>query len=104
MGRGRAGFGIQDRQDQGTHANRRDRAGWVSSPACLNKGILFLLDQSGNVVENKGGLWKKPDQSANLIENKGSYALKAGMLLKRKVVGRRWGRRTGSGCQVSGRC
>jgi hypothetical protein len=66
-----SGFGIQDGQDQGTHANWLDSAGWVSSPACLNKGILFLQDRRGNVVENKGALWKKPSRSGNVYENKG---------------------------------
>jgi len=67
---GRAGFGIQDRQDQGTYPNRLDRAGWVSSPACLNKGIL-LQERSGNVIENKGAWWNKPVGRAHVYENKG---------------------------------
>jgi hypothetical protein len=54
MGRGRAGFGIQDRQDQGTRANRLDRAAWLSSPARLNKGILFCTNQAGMLLKTKG--------------------------------------------------
>jgi hypothetical protein len=27
----------------------------------LEQGNSFLLEQSGNVVENKGALWKKPE-------------------------------------------
>ena len=49
-----------------------------------------MAGRSGDVYENKGPLWKKWGLSGNLIENKGSYALKAGMLLKRKDVGGRW--------------
>jgi hypothetical protein len=43
-----------------------------------------LDERRGNVHENKGPLWKTRQQSGNDTENKGSYALKAGMLLKRK--------------------
>jgi hypothetical protein len=50
------------------------------------KRILFLRERSGNVIENKGRLWKTQGLSGNVIENKWSYALKAGMLLKRKEV------------------
>ena len=32
---------------------------------------------------------RKAEKSGNVIENKGSYALKAGMLLKRKGLGGR---------------
>jgi hypothetical protein len=46
-----------------------------------------MTDQRGNVYENKGPAFSRPRQSGNVIENKGSYALKAGMLLKRKEVG-----------------
>jgi hypothetical protein len=42
--------------------------------------------RSGNLIENKGPLWKTQGLSGNVIENKGGYALKAGMLLKRKEV------------------
>jgi hypothetical protein len=63
--------------------------------------ILFLRGQCGNVIENKGPLWKTQGRSWNVIENKGSYATKAGMLLKRKEVGGRWGR-AGFGSQDSG--
>jgi hypothetical protein len=45
-----------------------------------------LNERRGNVYENKGPLWKKWGRSGNVIENKGSYASKAGMLLKSKVV------------------
>jgi hypothetical protein len=43
-------------------------------------------ERRGNVIENKGPLWKKWGGSGNVIENKGSYALKAGMLVKTKRV------------------
>jgi hypothetical protein len=42
----------------------------------LNKGILFLQEQRGNVIENKGELWKKPEQGGNVYENKGDPRLK----------------------------
>jgi hypothetical protein len=45
---------------------------------------LKLNEQSGNVYENKGPLWKTRKQSGNVIENKHSYAQDPGMLLKRK--------------------
>jgi hypothetical protein len=47
---------------------------------------LKMKERSGNVVENKGPASEAAEQSGNVIENKGSYASKAGMLLKRKVV------------------
>ena len=47
---------------------------------------LKVKEVSGNVYENKGSAINRRRQSANVIENKGSYALKAGMLLKKKVV------------------
>jgi len=43
----------------------------------------------GNVYENKGPVFHGRDESGNVVENKGSYAVKAGMLLKRKDVGGR---------------
>ena len=60
MGRGRgdSGFGIQDRQDQGTHAKGFDRAGWVSSPECLNKGILFCMSNAGMSLKTKDSFGK----------------------------------------------
>jgi hypothetical protein len=44
----------------------------------------------GNVYENKGPAFSNAGESGNVIEKKGSYALKAGMLVKRKDVGSRW--------------
>jgi hypothetical protein len=52
------------------------------------KGFLKLKERSGNVFENKGSAFHRPSQSGNIIENKGSYASKAEMLLKIKVVSR----------------
>jgi hypothetical protein len=63
-----------------------------------------MNELSGDVYENKGSAVHGRPQSGNVIENKGSYALKAGILLKRQggrlevtdcrwyVVGGRWGR------------
>ena len=45
-----------------------------------------MNERRGNVYENKGPLWKTWGRSWNVYENKGTYLLKAGMLLKRKVV------------------
>jgi hypothetical protein len=53
-------------------------------------GTLKVSDQYGNVYENKGPALSSPASSGNVYENKGSYALKTGMLLKIKVVGRWW--------------
>jgi hypothetical protein len=41
-----------------------------------------VKERRGNVIENKGQLWKTWQRSGNVIENKGSYASKEGMLLK----------------------
>jgi hypothetical protein len=35
--------------------------------------ISKFKEQSGNVYENKGSLWKIPERSWNLIENKGTF-------------------------------
>jgi hypothetical protein len=65
----------------------------------LDSGILSQASQSveameelkmngrcGNVIENKGSGLENQKPSGNVTENKGSYALKAGMLLKKQVV------------------
>ena len=52
------------------------------------KGLSKVKERSGNVYENKGSGLHRRERSGNVIENKGSYALKAGMLLKRQVVSR----------------
>ena len=46
-----------------------------------------MNEHCGNVYENKGPGFNRPKESGNVIQNKGSYALKAGMFLKRKEVG-----------------
>jgi hypothetical protein len=38
---------------------------------------IFLTERCGNIIENKGPLWKTLWRSGNLIENKGGYPLKA---------------------------
>jgi hypothetical protein len=43
-----------------------------------------MKEQSGNVIENKGALWKKWGRSGNVVENTYSYTPKAGMLLNIK--------------------
>jgi hypothetical protein len=55
-------------------------------PTNREKEFSFLNGRRGNLYENKGPSFSSPEQSGNVIENKGSYALKARMLLKRKVV------------------
>jgi hypothetical protein len=50
--------------------------------------FLKINEQSGNAYENKGSVFGSPRRSGNITENKGGYALKTGMLLERKVVGR----------------
>jgi hypothetical protein len=54
-----------------------------------------MKERSGNVYENKGPVWKKWERSTNVYENKVVRFIKAGMLLKIKVVigkavGRGW--------------
>ena len=46
-----------------------------------------MSERRANVYENKGLAFSRLARSGNVIENTGSYALKAQMLLKRKVVG-----------------
>ncbi|MGA9057190.1 MAG: hypothetical protein WB763_11830 [Terriglobia bacterium] len=43
-------------------------------------------ERRGNVIENKGPLWKTRRQSGNVVENKHSYPQYPGMLLKTKEV------------------
>ena len=45
-----------------------------------------MNEQSRNVYENKGPLWKTGWQSGNVIENKGTYKLNAVILLKIKEL------------------
>ena len=49
-----------------------------------------MKEQGRNVYENKGSAFHGWEKAGNVVENKGSYALKAGMLVKRKDAGRRW--------------
>ena len=57
------------------------------SEARKQKDSSKMQEQSGNVYENKGPGFHGPTKSGNVIENKDTYEFKAGMLLKRKVVG-----------------
>jgi hypothetical protein len=50
---------------------------------------LKLTERCGNVIENKGSLWKTWMQSRNVYENKGSYPHNAGISLKIQVVSSR---------------
>ena len=50
------------------------------------KNFLKMRDQCGYVYENKGSEFHERGQSGNVAENKGSYALNAGMLLKRSML------------------
>ena len=54
-------------------------------------GDLKMRERSGNLIENKGSGLQNGESSGNVLENKDSYALKAGMLLKIKGFGGRWG-------------
>ena len=45
-----------------------------------------MKEQSGNIIENKGSGLENRERRGNITENKGSYALKAGMLLKRQLL------------------
>ena len=46
-----------------------------------------MKERCGNVIENKGSRFENRQQSGNVTQNKGSYALIAGMLLKRQDSG-----------------
>jgi hypothetical protein len=46
-----------------------------------------MNERCGNVIENKGLRLENREQSGNVTQNKGSYALIAGMLLKRQDSG-----------------
>jgi hypothetical protein len=64
--------------------------GWTAGPFSEEKEMndfLKMKKRCRNVYENKGSVFHSPRRSRNVIENKGSYALKTGMLLKRKEVG-----------------
>jgi hypothetical protein len=50
------------------------------------RNSLELKKRRGDLYENKGSAFYGPEQSGNVIENTGSYALKAGRLMKLKVV------------------
>jgi hypothetical protein len=58
------------------------------SEAKKQKDSLKTKERSGNVYENKWPGFHSPVQTGNVIENKDTYELKAGMLLKIRVVGR----------------
>ncbi len=89
QGRGTGGWGLGDER---LPRRRRVPASLAQFALRLKKAcqhwrrILSLSKRNGNVVENKGRLWKTRRESGNITENKGSYAAKAGMFLKRKEV------------------
>jgi hypothetical protein len=56
--------------------------GWVRTIIVTLK----LNEPHGDVIENKGATLSNPELSRNVLENKGSYALKAGIILKRKEI------------------
>jgi hypothetical protein len=81
-------------QDDGTRMENVEEATDSDIVSDDSQGVetvedIKLNDRSGNVIENKGSGLEDRQVSGNVIENKASYALKAGMLLKRKEVGRR---------------
>jgi hypothetical protein len=47
---------------------------------------LKVKEQCANLIENKGQTFSSPRLGGNVIENTGSYAIDAGMLLKKQVV------------------
>jgi hypothetical protein len=59
----------------------------MSPPTRKEKTSKFkkVNERGGNIYENKGPVFHSPRQSGNVKENKASYALKAGMLVKRKI-------------------
>ena len=76
-------------------ASRHGKQRGVSVIAQTKRRVLYerekrdslkLNERGGNLYENKGSAFSSPWRSGNVTENKGSYALKAGMLLKRKEV------------------
>jgi hypothetical protein len=70
-----------------TLVNYPAAAGRLYPRECTTKQEFFFLhEQSGNVYENKGPLWKKWRRSWNVYENKGSYGLKAGMYMKTRQL------------------
>ena len=53
------------------------------------KEFLFLHEQRGNVIENKGPLWKKAEEAGMLLKTKdrcGKSGNEAGMLLITKEI------------------
>jgi hypothetical protein len=56
----------------------KDKKSGIAGEAKNNS--LKLNEQSRDVYENKGPLWKTGWQSGNVVENKGTYESEAGML------------------------
>jgi hypothetical protein len=98
-------FGQRFEQDSGIRIQERlwERASWqekhreVCASAQTKRRVLYerekkdslkLNERGGNLYEKKGSAFSSPWRSGNVTENKGSYALKAGMSLKRKGVKR----------------
>jgi hypothetical protein len=90
-----SGFGIQAQLWE--HASRYGKHREVAVFAQTKGRALYekekddfskLEERGGNVYENKGPAFSSLRRSGDVTENKGSYALRAGMLLKRRVVKR----------------
>ena len=82
-------------QDDGARMDNTEKAfdSDISSQNSQSVEALQSLKMNarrGNVIENKGSGFEDRQGSGNVTENKSSYALKAGMLLKRKDVGGMW--------------
>jgi hypothetical protein len=58
----------------------------IACPCHDDRSKLKVKERTGNVIENKGALWKALAGTGNVAENKGGYALKSRMLMKIKVL------------------
>jgi len=45
-----------------------------------------MTERSGNVIENKGPLWKTSKRTGNVYENTGTYHDNQAMLLKENIL------------------
>ena len=90
-----SGARIQEQLWEGAsrHAKHREVSAFAQTKGralCEREKKRFpkVNEPSGNVYENKGPTFSGPWSSGNVTESKCSYASKAGIVLKLKVVAR----------------
>jgi hypothetical protein len=73
----------QDRPEESSYS--------IGQEVCFLGGrILFFTDRRGNVIENKGRVWKALGLSGNVYENKGDASIRRECYVRPNGADRQW--------------